>query len=130
MSYTTEIQVRFSDTDAYGHVNNATFFTYMETARFHYLRDEFVGLMDRGVVFLVAKAECEYKSPINLADRVFITIDVERIGNSSFTLLYKMHDGNDKLFATGRTVLVAFDTGQGKPVKIPEEFLKVLKKQG
>ncbi len=126
MGYTTEIQVRFSDADAYGHVNNATFFTYMETARFHYLRDKFVNLMNRGIIFLVAKAECEYKNPINLSDRVFITIKVDRIGNTSFTLLYELHNGAGKLFGIGKTVLVAFDTSLNKPVRIPDEFLSVL----
>ncbi len=64
MAYTIEIQVRFRDADAYGHVNNAVFFTYMETARFSFLKEQFVNLMKSGITFLVAKSECEYKQPI------------------------------------------------------------------
>ncbi len=127
MAYTIEIQVRFRDADAYGHVNNAVFFTYMETARFSFLKEQFVNLMKSGITFLVAKSECEYKQPISLSDKVLIDVVTEKIGKSSFTLGYRIHDGNGKAYAYGKSVLVAYDTNKKSTIPIPDEFLRVLK---
>ncbi len=126
MKYTTEIEVRFSDIDAYGHVNNAVYFTYLETARVKFFKEHLEHLMLEGVLFLIVKAECEYKKPIGLSDTVLITIGVENIGNSSFTLTYKVHDQNSQIFALGKTVVVSFDAKNQKPIKIPEKFLELL----
>lgn len=114
-----EIDVRFSDLDAYGHVNNAVFFTYLETARTRLFLDRFIDFANNGLLFLVAKAECEYKQPINLGNRVVVDMHIERFGNSSFDLVYRLHDGDDTTYATARTIMVCFDQKQNRTVAVP-----------
>ncbi|MGA1846103.1 acyl-CoA thioesterase [Deferribacter abyssi] len=126
MEFSTEIEVRFSDLDAYGHVNNAVFFTYLETARTKLFKDYFSKATAERLFFLVVKAECEYKIPINYSDKVVVSIGVESIGNTSFTFNYKIHNGEYKVFAVAKTVMVTFDANKNKPVRIPESFLKLL----
>jgi len=130
MRYTTEIEVRFSDFDAYGHVNNAIYFTYLETARLKFLKEHTLPSfsVDTHPLFVIAKAECEYKKPINPSDRVFVSVSIENIGSSSFTLLYSIHNENDKIFATGKTIVVSLEQKEQKPLKLPEEFVRLLKK--
>ncbi len=130
MKYTTEIEVRFSDFDAYGHVNNAVYCTYLETARLKFLKEHALPSFSANTrpLFVIAKAECEYKAAINPADRVFVSIGVEKIGNSSFTLLYNIHDDRDKLFAVCKTIVVSLEQKEQKPSQLSEEFVSLLKK--
>ena len=122
MKLSTEIEVRFADLDAYGHVNNAVFFTYLETARVKLFRERSAELMQSGLFFLVVEASCRYRKPIELNDRVLIDLSVEDLGRSSFTLAYQMHDGEGRTFADARTVMVCFDQSRGKTTAIPEDF--------
>ncbi len=121
-TFSTEIEVRFSDLDAYGHVNNAVIFTYLETARTKLLLKSFLEYMDKGVLFLVARAECDYKKPIDLSDQVLISLELSRIGNSSFDIDYRVHNGDGTFFAEAKTVMVCYDQNIGKPVRVPEDF--------
>lgn len=120
--HSTEIEVRFSDLDAYGHVNNATFFTFLEVARTKLFRDSFTELMRQGLLFLVVRAECDYKAPINLSDRVIVEMQMRNFGRSSFEVTYRMHNGAGTLFATAATVMVCYDNRQNRTVPIPEDL--------
>lgn len=126
MKLSSEIEVRFADLDAYGHVNNAVYFTYLETARVKLFSERFEALMNRGLLFLVAEASCRYRKPIGLNDRLLIDIETEELGRSSFTLGYQLHDGAGKTFASARTVMVCFSAQEQKTVRLPEEMREVL----
>lgn len=126
MNLSTEIEVRFADLDAYGHVNNAIFFTYLETARIKLFRERFAEMMQSGLLFLVVEASCRYRRPIELSDRVHIDISTEDLGRSSFTLSYLLHDDHGKQFAEARTVMVCFDQERGKTVSLPDDFRSAL----
>ena len=126
MNLSTEIEVRFADLDAYGHVNNAIFFTYLETARVKLFRERFPEIMQSGLLFLVVEASCRYRKPIELEDQVHIDISAEDLGRSSFTFSYLIHDGRGKEFADARTVMVCFDPERSKPISLPDDFRKAL----
>jgi len=123
--YETGIEIRFVDLDAYGHVNNAVIFSYLETARVKMFQERFGDFLHNGLLFLVVRAECDYRQPIELHDMIRIEIGLERLGRSSFTLNYRVHNGGDKLFAEARTVMVCFDPQHKKPVAVLEEFKQV-----
>ena len=116
---TTSIEVRFADLDAYGHVNNAVYFTYLETARVKLFREGFADLVSEGLQFLVVEASCRYRKPIGLNDEVLVDIRSAKPGRSSFTLDYRVHNRSGTLFAEARTVLVCFDANKGKAVPLP-----------
>jgi acyl-CoA thioester hydrolase len=121
-SVTTPIEVRFADLDAYGHVNNAVYFTYLETARVTLFREDFSDLIEEGLQFLVVEASCRYRKPIGLNDEVLVDISPVNPGRSSFTLDYRLHNGSGTLFAEARTVMVCFDTQKGKAVSLPDSL--------
>ena len=125
-AFSTDIEVRFADLDAYGHVNNAVFFTYLETARTKLFLHNFLDFLDGGLFFLVVRAECDYRQPIRLADRVVVSMTVSRLGRSSFDLDYTIHDGKGVTFAGAKTVMVCFDRHRGRPVSLPETFRQAL----
>ena len=109
------IPVRFRDVDAYGHVNNAVFATYLEQARCDcYMaltgRDDPCDL-DAGLDFVVARTEIDHVAPILAGDEVEVSVFPERVGNSSFVLGYEGRTARAGVVARGRTVCVAYDHG-------------------
>ncbi len=123
--FTTDIEIRFADIDAYGHVNNAIFFTYLETARIKLFQQYFGGFLDTSLTFLVVRAECDYRLPVTLNDRLQITIQIEQLRHSSFTFSYRLHNGEGKDYATAGTVMVCYDPVASRPVAIPAEIREI-----
>lgn len=119
MIYTNQQFVRWDDIDAFGHVNNAKYLTYIQEARF---------LWSPLLEMVVAKAEVDYLVPIYVGGRFYdITLWVEQIGNSSFTLGYEVIGDNGVVHAKVKTVQVAvsMETKKSRPLTEPErEFLK------
>ena len=133
-SHTAQIEVRFSDIDVMGHVNNAVYLSYFEQARMGYFAELLEGEWDwnqHGI--LLARNEVDYLSPILLHDSVFITTTVQAIGNKSLTISYKVHvkrKGETKLCAKGSSVLVCFDYHAQKSIPVPEEWRLRMKIMG
>lgn len=119
-TFSTPIELRFSDLDLYGHVNSVVYFSYLETARVKLFSDFFQELTAQHIFTLVARAECDYKVPILFGDQLIVSVVVARIGTSSFDLDYRLHDGGKKTYATARTTLVCFDNGKKITVPVPE----------
>jgi acyl-CoA thioester hydrolase len=119
MIYTNQQFVRWDDIDAFGHVNNAKYLTYIQEARF---------LWSPFMEMVVAKAEVDYLVPIYVGGRFYdITLWVEQIGNSSFTMGYEVIGDNGVVHAKVKTVQVAvsMETKKSRPLTEPErEFLK------
>ncbi|MEY3795027.1 MAG: hypothetical protein RLZZ120_138 [Actinomycetota bacterium] len=119
MIYTNQQFVRWDDIDAFGHVNNAKYLTYIQEARF---------LWSPLLEMVVAKAEVDYLVPIYVGGRFYdITLWVEQIGNSSFSLGYEVVGDNGVVHAKVKTVQVAvsMETKKSRPLTDPErEFLK------
>lgn len=124
----TPIKIRFRDLDAFGHVNNAVYFTFMEMARMEYftqiglLKDEFPALF-----FIIAEATCQFKVPLEIDTPLIIQARVSRLGNSSFDMEYRfVHAASEAVLATGRTVQVTFDYAANRSVPLPDEWRAVI----
>jgi len=120
--YKTPITIRFSDIDAVGHVNNATYLTYFEDARINYWREIIDwNLREKGVI--VGRSEVNYLKPITLEDDIVCYVRTTRIGNSSFDmmhLLVRITPNGEEICTTGKTVCISYDYKQNKSVPIPE----------
>jgi acyl-CoA thioester hydrolase len=120
----TSVQVRFRDIDAFGHVNNAVFFTYVELARIRYLLDVIKPptRFDR-LPLILARVELDFRSPIEFGEEVTVETRVERIGRTSFAMRHRMTAGPDgRLAGDVHTVLVAYDYGTARPIPVPDEW--------
>ena len=128
-SFTTPIQLRFSDIDGYLHVNNGVYFSYFEHARAVFLY-KVAGwdVLDVGTV--VGRIEIDYIRPIHLTDQVDALVKCSRLGNSSFdleqVLVGKDSSGKEQVYAICKSVLVSVDKSSMKPVGIPEVFRQKL----
>jgi len=118
MMYTGKQFVRWDDIDAFGHVNNAKYLTYIQEARF---------LWSPIIEMVVARAEVDFIEPIYEGGRFYdINLWVEAIGNSSFTMGYEVIGDNGVVHAKVKTVQVAvsMETKKSRPLTDAErEFL-------
>jgi acyl-CoA thioester hydrolase len=128
MKYLNKQFVRWDDLDAFGHVNNARYLTFAQEARFIWSTEEFSTAMRESslIEMVVARAEIDFVAPIYDGGRfVDVEISVEKIGNTSFVLLYTISDGG-QVFAKLKTVQVAvsMETKKSRPLTDTErEFL-------
>ncbi len=120
--YTTPIDIRFADLDAYGHVNNALYLTYLEQARIRLFQEHFGAFLDSGLMFLVVRAECDYHLPIAMNDPLRVTVMADQVRHTSFVFSYRLHDGGDRLYADAKTTMVCYDPKRRRPVAIPPEM--------
>lgn len=123
-----KIQVRFSDLDVLGHVNNNIYLSYFEMARVHYFKEIVGESWDwRKLGFVLAKNEIEYLQSVLLKHEPLIYVYTEQIGTKSFTLGYELKV-DDVIFAKGKSVQVCFDATTQKSIDIPEKMRMGLEK--
>lgn len=104
------IEVRFRDMDSMGHVNNAVFFTYFENARIAYWRAVPAIRSRKSLDYILARAECDFRSPATVEDDLACQIRVGSFGRSSFTFEYLLSDERTgRVVAEGRTVQAVYD---------------------
>ncbi|WP_340379069.1 thioesterase family protein [Streptomyces sp. SS7] len=110
--------LRWSDMDAYGHVNNAVFIRYLEEARIDFL---FRPEKDFQQGSVVARHEIDYKRQlVHRHSPVDIELWVTEIRAASFTITYEVKDG-DHVYVTASTVIVPFDFAAQRPRRITAE---------
>jgi len=128
MRHLTKAHVRWDDLDAFGHVNNAAYLTYMQEARsnFTWYSRKAAGLEPLLSTMVVARAEVDFIEPIY--DGGFdldVSIWVTRMGSSSFDLSYELSSSKG-LHAKGHTVQVAVstETKKSRPLsEVERDFL-------
>lgn len=111
--YKTTDKIRYGDTDRQGHVNNATFLTFLETGRAEILVNPSIPVLDTGASFVIASVTLNFLKEINWPGEVEIGTGVRKIGNSSVKL-YQQIFQNGECVATADTVVVQVDDQTGK----------------
>lgn len=124
-----DIQTRFRDTDAMGHINNAVYLSYLESARLEYMRQVF-GITRYGDVnFILARAEIDYRSPAFCGEVLSVGVRVSRLGGASFTMDYRIEEkATGRLVAEGRSVQVAYDYKSGKVQRLAPQFIETARR--
>jgi acyl-CoA thioester hydrolase len=130
------VEVRFRDIDAMGHVNNAVYLTFFEQARLAFWMALHPGGAPGEVIdparigFVVARAECDYVSPVRLGERLLVGCRAGDFGTSSFAFDYRIVaaggsvDAEVRLVASGRTVQVTWDWSSGTKIPVSDELKK------
>ena len=116
----TTIRPRFSETDALGHINNTVIPVWFLQAREPVLQYFQIGENAREIALAVVRMEVDFLAETEFGSDVSVTTEVERIGNSSFTLRQEVHQ-EGKCTARGITVLVHFNPQSRKAEPLPTE---------
>ncbi|MGI8879329.1 MAG: acyl-CoA thioesterase [Jatrophihabitans sp.] len=110
------VHMRWSDMDAFAHVNNSAYLAYLEQARVAMFFDRYDGTFSRGTV--VARHEIDYLRPIVYhPDPLRLELWVEDIRGASFLVRYEVFDA-DRLCARAATRLVPFDFQTDRPRRL------------
>lgn len=131
--YRHPIEIRYGDTDALGHVNNAVYLSYFEAARGGYYTAVVGHPFGTGPdaerrTFVIAEAHITYRSPALYGEALSCRCRTGWVGRSSFSLEYRVEvsegeSGGLRLVADGSTVQVFYDLVGGKVMRMPPDLL-------
>ena len=115
------IAVRWRDLDAFDHVNNANYLSYIEEARVQWLRTLIADWGNQPTAPVLAASQLNYRVPINWPAEVLVKLYAERVGTSSLTLGHRIESLDGRvLHCDGAVVLVWIDQASGKSAPLPE----------
>jgi acyl-CoA thioester hydrolase len=117
----TRIDVRWGDMDAYGHVNNATYASYVEEARIRWFASLGGPWRTAEHEPVIAAQTINYRRQLEWPAVLRVSLSVERLGNSSLTIGFSIaaHDDAGIVHADGSSVLVWVDPASGRSVPLP-----------
>ena len=131
------VEVRLSDTDAMGHVNNARYLTYVEIARVAYYERVTgnplpIGAHGAEEGMNLAEIRVTYRSPAFYGETLTVESRVERIGRSSFGMVHRItapesRYGPARLVAVADSTLVSYDYPGEHPIPVPDEWRSAMR---
>lgn len=134
-TYEHPIEVRFMDTDAFGHVNNATYLSYFEAARAGYYAKVtgapfMTGEHGLAHTFVLAEAQIAYRSPVLFGEPLLCGCRFAWVGRTSFGLEYRIRAvespvGSSRIVADGTSVQVMFDLQRGRIARVPADLIEM-----
>ncbi len=121
----TSVPLRYSDTDALGHVNNAVFSTLLEQGRVATFFDGMDALSGAGKTFVIASMNLDFLSEMNFPGTAEIGTKINSFGKSSVKIAQVIYL-NDKCCAASEEVMVLIDETTRKPTLIDDETRKLI----
>lgn len=113
----TDIQVRFADTDAMGHLNNASYALYAETGRLDFFRAIGAALTS----LILARLAIDFRRQVNYGEPVHVETWVERMGRSSISVAHTIVAAG-QVVAEVSSVVVHFDYASSRAQDIPADL--------
>lgn len=122
------VNVRFSETDAFGHVNNTVAFVYYEQARINYF--EHLGMMKSWVMgdtmIVTGDLQCDYIRQVKFGEKLNVGVKTAHIGRTSLDMHYVIKNEKDQICMTGRGRIVQINKNSGKPASWDEQMKEKL----
>jgi acyl-CoA thioester hydrolase len=124
-----ETRIYYGDTDAGGVIYYANYLKYFEKSWFEYLAARGLSLaewQEKGIYFIIKRVEVDYHSVARYGEIIQVQTEVSEKTRASFTFQHRVAlKENGRLLAEGKNQMVCI-TKEGKPRRMPEEFLKGL----
>jgi len=122
------IPTRWMDNDAYGHVNNVTYYSYFDTAvNEHLINVGGLDIREGPVIGFVVESSCSFRQSLSFPEVIDAGLRITRLGTSSVTYeIGLFRAGDDAPAATGRFVHVWVDRATERPAAVPEAIRAVL----
>ena len=121
------VALRWRDLDAFQHVNNSNFLTYLEEARIRWFESWNGEWVNEAIAPLLAAVQLNYRMPIPYPADVAVELFAEKVGNTSVTIGHRITSGDGTtLYADGHVVMVWIDRAGGRPVPLPEAVRNAL----
>ena len=115
------IALRWRDLDAFNHVNNSNFLTYLEEARIRWFASWDGEWVNETMAPLMAAVQLNYRTPIPYPSDVVVELFTDRIGTSSATIGHRIaSEDGATLYCDGHVVVVWIDRASGRPIPLPD----------
>ena len=118
--FSTGIEVRWSDCDSFGHVNNAVYLTYLEQARLAYWREVLPDVPFPGLI--IARIEIDFRAQAFPADRLEVRAAVTSLGTTSFRHEYEIVRDDGSVAARASSTQVFFDYATHRSMPLDPRF--------
>jgi acyl-CoA thioester hydrolase len=125
-----EIQVhaRFGETDALGHINNTSYFIYLEEARIRFFESLGFTMQLNDWKFILASTKCDFVSQGYFDQILTVKTYVSKIGSKSFQLEHDIVcSQTNELIAKGNAIIVYYDFENQKSEEMPDLLKEGLK---
>lgn len=128
--YVVPIATRWSDNDIYGHVNNAIYYSYFDTAaNLVLIREGGLDPASSAVIALVVESHCRYRRPLAYPEPIRAGVRVDRLGQRAVTWGIAIFDAvDDRAAASGTFVHVFVDRVHRRAVAMPEPIRAALQR--
>lgn len=125
--HTMPVQIRFSDVDQFGHVNNSVYFSLYDLAKTTYIKDVLGGADWSKQAVVVANINANFLMPVFFSDHLVIETAVIHLGHKSFTLLQRaVTTDTHEVKCECRTVMVYYDLTAKEPKELSEEYKEAI----
>ena len=121
-SFSTEVRVRFAETDAQGIAHHASFVVYLEVARVAYLEAHAGGyqsIRDRGIEALTTEVSVKYHRAAYFDERLTVWTRCTGFRGARFRYEYRI-ERDGELVAEGHTSHATVDRETYRPVRVPD----------
>jgi len=128
-SFTTQVRVRYAETDQAGIAHHSNHVTWLEVARVAWLREAGIPygtLEQRGIQLTVAEVEIRYHRPVFFDDLLTIETTLEEAAGARMVLRYRVLGPQGDLRASGRTLLACIEKEGGRPRRLPAELAALI----
>lgn len=114
--------LRFRDTDANGHVNNAVFSTFCETGRVLHLHEVMQARETPGIFYVIARLAIDFRGELHYPGEVRCGTWIPSLGRSSLAYAQALFDASGRLVAHAEAVVVQLDSATRRPVPFGDEL--------
>ncbi len=115
----TDIQIRYSDIDQYGHVSNSVYSQYFDIGRIHFFTE--LRKITEVPNMVIVSIKMDMLKEIRFKDQVVIKTRCSKMGNKSMTFEQNIFS-NNKLAAKGVVISAGFNPETRKAIKLPEDW--------
>ncbi len=132
MEYLTEIKVRGSHADFYGHVNNARYLEFFEEDRWAQLESS-LDLQDwatKGLSFMVVNINVNYRKSVGVGETILVSTQLEKVGNKSAVLLQEIVLKGSKEVVTDARITFVVSDRSGRAVVLEGDVLQQIENLG
>lgn len=120
------LRIDWSELDLFNHVNNVTYFKYVQASRVNYW--EQTGLIhlhkSAGIAPILLSTQCRFIKPLFYPGNVVIKASIIYIKNSSFSIRHRLYNNSNELVAEAEDVIVLINEHTNDKVYVPDEVRK------
>lgn len=119
-----QLRIDWSEMDYFKHVNNVSFFKYIQSARVNYWDQVGINQIhhETNIGPILASSKCDFKKPLFYPGNVTILSRVNYIKNTSFGIFHQLLDDNNTIVAEAQDVIVMYDFNINEKIQIPSDL--------